>query len=54
MSFQAVADKHQTAIARRTLRMNEAGARIMGGMTHKEAREFLARKRKKEQTHVKT
>ncbi len=35
--------KHQKKIAIATLRMSDAGARIMGGMTKDEARAFLKR-----------
>ncbi len=38
--------KHQIAIAKATLRMSDAGARIMGGMTKDEARAILAKQRK--------
>ena len=34
-------EKHQLAIAKSTLRMSIAGALIMGGMNHDEARAFL-------------
>ena len=37
-----VAKKHQLAIAKKTLRLSEVGARIMGGMNHAEARKVLA------------
>jgi len=37
----SVPDKHQIRIARDTLKMSDAGARIMGGMTKDEAREIL-------------
>jgi hypothetical protein len=33
-----VFDKHQLSIARKTLKMSVAGALIMGGMNHSEAR----------------
>lgn len=33
--------KHQLKIAKDTLRMTDAGANIMGGMTKQEARDFL-------------
>ena len=33
--------KHQIRIAKDTLRMNDVGAAIMGGMTKKQAREIL-------------
>ena len=36
-----VAKQHQLKIARATLKMNDAGANIMGGMTKNEARRFL-------------
>ncbi len=38
-----VFDKHQVAIAKKTLRMSDMGANIMGGMTKEQAREVLAR-----------
>ena len=34
-------DKHQKKIAINTLKMSDAGACIMGGMTKQEARSFL-------------
>ncbi|GAG28400.1 unnamed protein product [marine sediment metagenome] len=40
-SFESVGEKHQLKIAKSTLKMSEVGARIMGGMTHKEAREII-------------
>ena len=39
-----VALKHQLRIARQTLRMSDVGARIMGGMTKREACEVLRMK----------
>ena len=39
--MQTVADKHQLKIAKDTLRMSDAGAFIMGGMTKEQAREVL-------------
>ena len=36
-----VPQKHQKAIAIRTLRMNDVGVMIMGGMNKEEARDFL-------------
>ena len=36
-----VFQKHQLKIAKDTLRMSDAGASIMGGMTKNEARKFL-------------
>ncbi len=41
-----VPEKHQLKIARQTLRMSDIGARIMGGMTKPEAREFIRKHRK--------
>jgi hypothetical protein len=38
-----VPEKHQLNIARKTLKMNDVFARIMGGMTKEEAREIIAR-----------
>jgi len=40
-SNRSVFDKHQIAIAKRTLQMNDVGANIMGGMTKAEARNIL-------------
>lgn len=37
----SVFDKHQLNIARKTLKMSEIGAFILGGMTHEEAREIV-------------
>jgi hypothetical protein len=37
----SVPQQHQKKIALATLRMSDAGARIMGGMTKEEARVFL-------------
>ncbi len=37
----SVPDKHQLAIAKKTLKMSDAGANIMGGMSKKEAVAFL-------------
>ena len=34
-------DKHQTRIAKDTLKMSDVGAAVMGGMTKDEARAFL-------------
>ena len=39
---RSVPDKHRLRIAKRTLRMSDVGADIMGGMTKSEAREFLS------------
>ena len=36
-----VPQKHQLKIAKKTLTMSDAGAKVMGGMTKDEAREFL-------------
>ena len=36
-----VSDKHQIAIAKKTLTMSDIGARIMGGMNKDEARDIL-------------
>ncbi len=36
-----VSQKHQKAIAIRTLQMNDVGVMIMGGMNKDEARDFL-------------
>ena len=37
----SVPERHQLKIARQTLKMTEAGARIMGGPTHAEARKII-------------
>ena len=37
----SVFDKHQIAIAKKTLKMNDVGVLIMGGMTKEEARAIL-------------
>ena len=39
----SVFDKHQIKIAKSTLKMNDVGALIMGGMTKDEARAILKR-----------
>jgi hypothetical protein len=39
----SVPEKHQLNIARKTLRMSDVGATIMGGMTKEEAREIIKR-----------
>lgn len=41
LNERSVPQKHQTKIAKDTLEMNDVGANIMGGMSKKEAREFL-------------
>jgi len=38
-----VFDKHQLKIARATLKMSDAGARIMGGQTKDQARAIIRR-----------
>ena len=38
----SVPERHQEKIAKSTLKMNDIGASIMGGMTKEEARRFLA------------
>lgn len=43
----SVFDKHQIVIAKKTLRMSDVGARIMGGMTKAEARTILKKFGKK-------
>lgn len=42
--IDSVPQKHQLKIAKDTLKMSDAGARIMGGMSKKEAIEFLKSK----------
>ena len=39
----SVPEKHQLNIARKTLKMSDVGARIMGGMTKEEARAVILR-----------
>lgn len=39
----SVPQQHQFKIAKKTLKMSDAGANIMGGMSKKEARDFLKR-----------
>jgi hypothetical protein len=39
----SVFDKHQLAIAKKTLKMTDAGVLIMGGMTKEEARAAIKR-----------
>ncbi len=39
----SVPERHQIKIARQTLKMNDVGARIMGGMTKDEARRIIER-----------
>lgn len=41
MKKLSVPEKHQLAIAKKTLKMSDAGANIMGGMNKKEAVDFL-------------
>jgi len=36
-----VAEKHQTKIAKDTLRLSDVGAAILGGMSKEEARNYL-------------
>ena len=43
-----MAEKHQLAIARRTLRMSDEMAGVMGGPTKAEAREIIERLTKQE------
>lgn len=37
----SIPEQHRLKIARRTLTLSDAGARIMGGMTKDEARAFI-------------
>ena len=39
----SVPEQHQLNIARKTLKMSDVGAAIMGGMTKAEAREVILR-----------
>ena len=41
MAALSVFDKHQIAIAKKTLQYSDAGALCMGGMTKDEARQIL-------------
>ena len=43
MKQASVFEKHQKAIARKTLAMSIEGQKIMGGMTHKEAFQIIFR-----------
>ena len=43
----SVFDKHQLKIARQTMKMTDAGASIMGGMTKAEAKKILAKAKKR-------
>ena len=43
MKQLSVFDKHQLKIARQTLKMTDAGALIMGGMTKQEAVKVIKR-----------
>jgi hypothetical protein len=43
----SVPEKHQLKIAKATLKMSEIGAKIMGGMTHEEARDVIEKLTKK-------
>lgn len=40
-------EKHQLKIARATLKLSDAGAAILGGMTKAQAREIIARHKPK-------
>jgi len=42
--MKSVPDKHQIAIAKKTLRLSDVGAMILGGMTKEEARSVLREK----------
>ena len=39
----STADRHQLRIARQTLRMNDVGVKVMGGMSKEEALEVIRR-----------
>lgn len=39
----SVFEKHRLKIAKKTIKMNDVMARIMGGMTKKEAESFIKR-----------
>ena len=45
--FMTVFEKHQLAIAKKTLKMSDVGARIMGGMTKAQAKEIINRLKRK-------
>jgi hypothetical protein len=38
-----VPERHQLTIARKTLKMSDVGARVMGGPSKEEARQIIAR-----------
>ena len=42
--MKSVPDAHQIAIAKKTLRLSDVGAMILGGMTKEEARSVLREK----------
>lgn len=48
MTKLTVPEQHQLRIARRTLKLSDVGARILGGMTKEEAREIIRRLSQKE------
>lgn len=41
MNNTSIFDKHQIAIAKRTLQLSDVGASILGGMSKEEARAIL-------------
>ena len=43
MRTLTVPERHQLNVARKTLKMSDVGARIMGGPSKQEAREIIAR-----------
>ena len=53
MKQLTVFEKHQLRIARRTLKMNDPMASVMGGMTKQEAREII-KKLDNKQKEIKT
>jgi len=46
MNNTSIFDKHQIAIAKRTLQLSDEGALILGGMTKEEARAILQKHRR--------
>jgi len=48
MKSLTVPEKHQLKIAKSTLKLSDAGAFIMGGMTKKEARNIIKKLTKQE------
>ena len=50
----SIPERHQLKIARDTLKLSDIGARIMGGMTKKEAKEIINNLGRTENVNQKT